>query len=105
MAATLMTGGGRTGRLSARTVGHAHRVLGKALNDALKQKLVTRNRASLISPPTVNDVELANPFGRGGPVTSCTHAGSGDLSQVVYYSGDGHGAGRADGAALVRPRP
>jgi integrase len=43
------------GNLSARTIGHAHKVLGKALADAAKNELVGRNVARLRSPPKVAD--------------------------------------------------
>jgi integrase len=44
--------------LSARTVGHAHRVLHKALTDAMKRELLFRNPAGLISPPKVTAKEM-----------------------------------------------
>jgi integrase len=44
--------------LSARTVGHAHRVLHKALADAMKRELLFRNPADLISPPKVAANEM-----------------------------------------------
>jgi integrase len=52
---TLRTSGRVRGRgnLSARTIGHAHRVLGKALADAVKNELIGRNVARLESPPKV----------------------------------------------------
>jgi integrase len=57
--AAILTGGGQKGApLSARTVGHAHRVLHKALNDATRRELLTRNPAALISPPKVADEEM-----------------------------------------------
>jgi integrase len=63
--ATLLTTGrrGRHGRpgglsgVSARTVGHAHRVLSKALAEAAKHEIVARNVCSLQAPPRVNAVE------------------------------------------------
>jgi integrase len=52
--ADLLAGGGQEGRaLSARTVGHAHRVLHKALTDATKREVMSRNPAALVSPPRV----------------------------------------------------
>ena len=45
------------GNLSARTIGHAHRVLGKALADAVKNELIGRNVARLESPPKVTDTD------------------------------------------------
>jgi integrase len=58
--ATLLKVGGHTGGpISARTVGHAHRVLHKALADAARHELLTRNPASLVSPPKVTADEMA----------------------------------------------
>jgi integrase len=55
----LLKGGGKEGRpLSARTVGHAHRVLHKSLEDACRRELIARNPAS-ISPPKVAAEEMA----------------------------------------------
>jgi hypothetical protein len=57
---TLRTGGRVRGRgdLSARTIGHAHRVLGKALGDATKNELVVKNVVADESAPKVNDEEM-----------------------------------------------
>lgn len=46
------------GALSPRTVVHAHRVLSKAFNDAVKAEILPRNVASVVSPPKSEDVEL-----------------------------------------------
>src|SRR5262249_30031279 len=46
---TMLRNGGRVrgqGSLAARTIGHAHRVLGKALKDAARNGLVSRNVVS-----------------------------------------------------------
>jgi integrase len=60
--ATLLREGGRGklsgAPLSARTVGHAHRLLHKALGDAVKRELLFRNPVGLISPPKVAAVEM-----------------------------------------------
>jgi integrase len=57
--ATLLKNGGHGGRpVSARTVGHAHRVLHKALSDAVKREVITRNPAALVSPPRVAAQEI-----------------------------------------------
>ena len=57
--ATLLKAGGHGGgALTARTVGHAHRVLHKALADATKYELLMRNPASLVSPPKVTGDEM-----------------------------------------------
>ncbi len=51
--------GGKEGRpLSARTVGHAHRVLHKALQRAVANETLPRNVASLIAPPKVEAQEI-----------------------------------------------
>ena len=44
--------------LSARTVGHAHRVFRKALADACRRELLTRNPASLVQPPKFDTEEM-----------------------------------------------
>ena len=59
----IMREGGRGGRpLSARTVGHAHRVLHRALQRAVENETLPRNVASLIRPPKVDaqEVEILN---------------------------------------------
>jgi integrase len=45
----------RIGGLAARTIGHAHRVLGKALRDGEKDNLVIKNPCKLQSAPKVVD--------------------------------------------------
>jgi integrase len=55
----LIRGGGNDGRpLSSRTVGHAHRVLHRALARAAAIELVARNVASLVKPPKVDETEI-----------------------------------------------
>ncbi len=44
--------------LAARTVGHAQRVLRKALSDAVKHELISRNPASIVAPPTIAHEEM-----------------------------------------------
>jgi integrase len=44
--------------LSARTVGHAHRILHRALQRALEGEMLTRNVASVIRPPKVDEKEI-----------------------------------------------
>ncbi len=57
--AKLVKEGGRDGLpLSPRTVGHAHRVLHKALADAMKRELLLRNAAALEPPPKVPIEEM-----------------------------------------------
>jgi integrase len=48
----------RNGGLAARTIGHAHRVLGKALRDAEKDNLVIKNVCKLQRAPKVSDEEM-----------------------------------------------
>lgn len=55
----LLKSGGKGGRaLSARTVGHAHRVLHRALQRALEAELLARNVATAISPPPLEYEEV-----------------------------------------------
>ena len=57
--AKLLKAGGKDGRpLSARTVGHAHRVLHRALERAFAAELVSRNVAHAIRPPKVEAAEI-----------------------------------------------
>jgi integrase len=53
----------KEGGLSARTVGHAHRLLSKALNEAMKHGLVARNVCRLQGAPkvTTKEVEILTP--------------------------------------------
>ena len=56
---TILKTGGKDGRpLSARTVGHAHRVLHRALQRAVENETLSRNVASAISPPKVEAGEV-----------------------------------------------
>jgi integrase len=58
---TTLRNGGRVrgeGGLAARTIGHAHRVLGKALRDAARNGLVSRNVVSEQSAPKISDDEM-----------------------------------------------
>jgi len=48
----------RNGGLAARTIGHAHRVLGKALRDAEKDNLVVKNACKLQRAPKVPEEEM-----------------------------------------------
>lgn len=57
--AKLLREGGRRGNgLSARTVGHIHRILHRALGHALQWRLVQQNIAEGVSPPPVTSAEL-----------------------------------------------
>jgi integrase len=58
---TTLRNGGRVrdkGGIAARTIGHAHRVLSKALADAAKNDLITRNVAKAEPAPKVADDEM-----------------------------------------------
>ncbi|MFL6820697.1 MAG: tyrosine-type recombinase/integrase [Bradyrhizobium sp.] len=57
--AALLRSGGRDGSsLSARSVGHVHRVLHRALGHAATWAVVSQNVASLVTPPPVPDEEI-----------------------------------------------
>jgi len=57
--ADLLKTGSKKGKpLSARTVGHAHRVLHRALEQALEHELINRNVATIIAPPAVEAEEV-----------------------------------------------
>jgi integrase len=57
--AALLKGGGMGGKpLSARTVGHAHRVLHAALARAARLEIISRNVASVVKPPKVEVEEV-----------------------------------------------
>jgi integrase len=50
--------GDGNGGLAPRTIGHAHRVLGKALRDAARNEMVVKNVAAALSAPKVPDEEI-----------------------------------------------
>lgn len=55
----LLASGGKGGRrLSARTVGHAHRVLHRALERAVETEILWRNVSSVVRPPRVEELEV-----------------------------------------------
>jgi integrase len=54
----LKSGAKDGGPLSARTVGHAHRVLHRALQLAVETEVLARNVASVVSPPRVEEEEV-----------------------------------------------
>jgi integrase len=57
--ATLLERGSKKGKpLAARTVGHAHRLLRTAIQDAVRAESLTRNVVSVFSPPKVEDDEV-----------------------------------------------
>jgi integrase len=47
-----------TGGVSSRTIGHAHRILKKALGEALKNDLITKNAAASQRAPKVEEEEM-----------------------------------------------
>jgi integrase len=58
---TALRNGGRVrgeGGIAPRTIGHAHRILGKALRDAARNGMVSRNVVSEQSAPKVTDDEM-----------------------------------------------
>jgi integrase len=56
---SLLRSGGRNGQaLSARSVGHVHRVLHRSLGHAATWGIVSQNVASLVAPPPVPDNEI-----------------------------------------------
>jgi integrase len=58
---TNLRNGGRVrgrGGVAARTIGHAHRVLSKALSEAVKNELVSRNVCKMEAAPKVADDEM-----------------------------------------------
>jgi integrase len=58
---TVLRNSGRAdgkGGVSPRTIGHAHRVLGKALGDALENEMVVKNVVANKSAPKVDDEEM-----------------------------------------------
>src|SRR5262249_6252461 len=55
----ILKAGGEKGRpLSARTVGHAHRVLHRALQRAVESETLSRNVASPVRPPKIEGREI-----------------------------------------------
>jgi integrase len=58
--AMILKTGGMGGRpLSARTVGHAHRLLHRALERAMRLEIIARNVAHVVRPPKVEASEVA----------------------------------------------
>jgi integrase len=55
----ILKAGSRKGKpLAARTVGHAHRVLHRALERAVASEVLSRNVAAVVSPPKVDAAEI-----------------------------------------------
>jgi len=57
-AALLRDGRGDEGGLAARTVGHVHRVVHRALGHAAQWSVVAQNVAALVAPPRVTQTEI-----------------------------------------------
>ena len=69
--------------LAARTIGHAHRVLGLVLKRAVQNNTISRNVAAIRRPPKVDDVESrscspspSRPSWRAWPAIRCTRSPS-----------------------------
>ena len=75
----------RTGGLAARTIGHAHRVLSKALRDAERDDLVVRNVCKLQTAPRVSESEKA--IVRDVPELVARLRGSRLYSMVALFTG------------------
>src|SRR5262249_44951688 len=83
--------------ISARTVGHAHRVLSGCLSRAVENGTIARNVAAVRKPPAVEEREIEDPdsgsgFGcPGGPVeslaASCRDDGLGDRHEARGTAG------------------
>jgi hypothetical protein len=57
-----------SGGVAAQTIGNAHRVLSKALKDAAKNGLISRNVATLEPPPKVTEAEMVLVRDVGAPL-------------------------------------
>jgi integrase len=87
---TTLRNGGRVrgkGGIAARTIGHAHRVLGKALGDAASNGLVTRNVVSEKSAPKVPDQEMAIAQDIAGLVDKLRGWRLGNVAMVSLFTG------------------
>jgi integrase len=93
--AKLLQEGGENGRpLSARTVGHAHRVLHRALARAVATELVPRNVASIVKPPKVAEVEIESL--RSGQIAAVLDALQGHPLYAIAVLALGTGARRGE---------
>ena len=93
--AKVLREGGEGGRaLSARTVGHAHRVLHRALARAAATELVPRNVVGIVKPPKVEDAEIESL--RSDQVTSVLKALDGHPLQAIAVLALGTGARRGE---------
>ena len=77
----------RQGGLAARTIGHAHRVLGKALRDAEKDNLVIKNVCKLERPPRVTDEEMVIVRDVAALLAKLRHWRLGPVAMVALFTG------------------
>jgi integrase len=98
--AKLLREGGEGGRpLSARTAGHAHRVLHRALARAATTELVPRNVASIVKPPKVDEVEIESL--RGDQIATVLAALDGHPLHAIAVLALSSGARRGELLALT----
>ena len=87
---TTLRNGGRLrgeGGLAARTIGHAHRILGKALRDATRNAIVARNVVSEQSAPKVADDEMVIVRDVTGLVDKLRDWRLGTVAMVALFTG------------------
>ena len=77
----------RQGGLAARTIGHAHRVLGKALRDAEKDNLVIKNVCKLERAPKVTDEEMVIVRDVAALLVKLRHWRLGPVAMVALFTG------------------
>lgn len=101
MYADMLVGGRITGRhgakhpgLSPRTVGHAHRILGRALRVAEETGLVGRNVCRLVHPPRVPHAEMATLTAE--QARALIHAAEGSHLHALYAVALSSGARRGE---------
>jgi integrase len=75
------------GGLAARTIGHAHRVLGKALGDAEKDTIVSRNVCKIEKAPKVADDEMVIVQDVAALVAKLRHWRLGAAAMVGLFTG------------------
>src|SRR6516165_10276571 len=76
-----------SGGLAARTIGHAHRVLGKALRDAEKDNLVIKNVCKLERAPKVTDEEMVIVRDVAALLVKLRHWRLGPVAMVALFTG------------------
>ena len=77
----------RQGGLAGRTIGHAHRVLGKALRDAEKDNLVIKNVCKLERAPKVTDEEMVIVRDVAALLVKLRHWRLGPVAMVALFTG------------------